>query len=646
MSGSRWLVEGIGWLGAFYLHLVGKTSFVQKWDDPAYLELRRLKRPVIYAFWHNAQVFLAYAHRGEPVGVIVSQSKDGEYIAQVMKRMKLAAVRGSTTRGGEGAMREMLKRLERGLQVAFTPDGPRGPVQTVHGGVIEAARLSGFPIVPTAVSSRWKIIFRKSWDRFFVPLPFSHIVVAHGKPLYLSKETSLDQGKDKLRDALNALVASSQAAEREAPSWTVSLAGQILYFVYSSLASFLMPLWLPFIVFRYGFRRSLSHFGERLGLNSPVVSPEPRLWFHAASIGEWQALKPLLAEMGPSAQASLIVTTSTPEARALIGRQAPQLAVRLLTLDLPWILGRWIRRVAPHALIIVETELWPRIIHEAYKMNIPVFIVNGRLSEKSARSWRWFSPLSRMLMLEISHFFVRSQVDAMRFTSIGAPYDKVQVAGNLKYDNIAITAKEARLKKRRELLKDNERVLIIGGSTWPGEEDILLRLFDQQNGGSARLILAPRRPERVAEVASRLKTTGHPWSYWSDIKRGKEWTSDILLVDTMGDLSSLYRASDIAFVGGSLYPHGGQNPLEPAAAGLPVLFGPSMGNFQEEAQALKKTGGALQANTAGELLSEISRLLSEPDRRAAMGQAAAQCVLKQQGTARATAQGLKEKLGF
>src|SRR6185436_7556625 len=159
---------------------------------------------------------------------MVSQSKDGEYIAQVMERLRLQPVRGSTSRGGGSALREMIHRVQEGGQVGFTPDGPKGPLQTIHGGVVEVARATGRPIIPTSISSRRKFVFTKSWDQFFMPLPFSHIVVAHGKPLYIAKDLPLEEAKTMVRDELNRIRDRALQALEEAPSYLSTLVRNVL----------------------------------------------------------------------------------------------------------------------------------------------------------------------------------------------------------------------------------------------------------------------------------------------------------------------------------------------------------------------------------------------------------------------------------
>lgn len=231
-----------GWIGSLYLHLVGATSHIQKLDHPDYVACSREKKSLIFALWHNTQVFLAYAHRGRNAAVMVSQSSDGEYIAQVMKRLKLRPVRGSTSRGGGAALREMIHLVQEGGTVGFTPDGPKGPPQTVHGGVVEAARATGRPIVPTSIASRRKLVFKKSWDQFFVPLPFSHIAVAHGKPLFISGDMPLAEAQTLIREELNRIRDLALRSVEEAPSYLSSLLVN-LFAPAAGLAAALGALW-------------------------------------------------------------------------------------------------------------------------------------------------------------------------------------------------------------------------------------------------------------------------------------------------------------------------------------------------------------------------------------------------------------------
>ncbi len=632
-----------GWAGAAFLHLVGRTSAIQKLDHPSYLAIRRESRPCIYALWHNHQVFLAWAHRGEKCSIMVSRSKDGEYIAQVMGRLGLIAVRGSSSRGAESAFRQMIAALERKEQVGFTPDGPRGPAGTVQGGVISAAQMTGYPVVPVAVASRRKIVFR-SWDRFFLPLPFSHIVVGHGRPLFVSPEETAEAAGARIKEAIDSAVDAVDTAERLAPPWWTSFWGAFFGLVYAWLGTVLAPLSLLVFLSKHGPARTFRNLGERLNPDGIRPSEGPRLWLHAASVGEWQALRPILAGLRQDETFSFVITVSSPEARVLVSAEEPGLPVRMIPLDLVPVVRRWIDKIRPTAVIIAETELWPNLIACLHRGNIPIFIVNGRLSARSASRWRFFRPMAWRILSPISHFFVRTDLDGQRYCSIGAPVSAVTVTGNTKVDNLTLLSNAARAERRRRFFGDTDGVFLLGGSTWEGEEAALAKLAGIGDGYRLRVVIAPRSKARFESVATHLSGINVSWSRWSDVKAKREWDTDVLLVDTLGDLKDLYGACDFAFVGGSLNPRGGQNPLEPAAAGLPVLFGPSMTNFHEEAEDLKKAGAARQCRHDADLAEDVVELTRDENLRALMGEAAEKYVASRQGAARRTTSAVRAAL--
>jgi 3-deoxy-D-manno-octulosonic-acid transferase len=254
--------------------------------------------------------------------------------------------------------------------------------------------------------------------------------------------------------------------------------------------------------------------------------------------------------------------------------------------------------------------------------------------------------LSKYLTQAFLGFFVRSRTDAQRFQELGADATRVVVTGNLKSDNLKVVTPQEKKEKRVALFGGAEGVILAAGSPWPGEEETILKLLHEKRPGKVRIVLAPRRLERKDAVVQKIKASGASWSLWSDVKPNKNWNTDVLLVDTLGDLKDVYAASDLAFVGGSLFPKGGQNPLEPAAARLPIFFGPSMGNFEEEAENLTKAGAANQASTERELLAGLSRVLSDGSLRASMGEAAAQSVVRQQGAVLKTADLIREQLAL
>jgi 3-deoxy-D-manno-octulosonic-acid transferase len=230
------------------------------------------------------------------------------------------------------------------------------------------------------------------------------------------------------------------------------------------------------------------------------------------------------------------------------------------------------------------------------------------------------------LLRRVSMFYVRTPADAENFKTLGAPVERVQEMGNLKIDNLHVISNDEKRARRTELWGNVSGPVIVAGSTWGVEEKTLLDVR------GARLVIAPRRPERFDEVARLLESSGRSFSRWSKIK-GAAWTTDILLVDTLGDLGRMYQAADVAFIGGSLEPRGGQNPLEAAAARVPSVFGPSMHNFKWEAAALVRSGAAVQSADA---VASLNDLIQNESRRRTMGDAAARFVEQNQGVAKKT----------
>jgi 3-deoxy-D-manno-octulosonic-acid transferase len=546
-------------------------------------------------------------------------------------------IRGSSSRGGGEALLQLIDLAKHGYQIGFTPDGPRGPAHTVHGGIITAAQVSGAPIVPLSGKSRRKIVFN-SWDKFELPLPFSVNVVAHGTPFTIDKEMSLDAAANLVRDKINQNSAAAQKRLDDAGGWFSMFIGNVLYSAYVGLGFLLSPLVLFGAMFKYGFGRTLKGLSERVGVVSREKFMSGGLWLHAASIGEWQALKPIVTRLEKE-NTQFHVTVSTPEAKELIKKQSPTLRVTLLPVDVPLVIRRWLRRLRPRALIIIETELWPVLINKLYQENIPVVIANGRLSNKSVHGWQALRPFAERLLGQITHYYVRSEVDRRNFEKIGAPAERITITGNTKSDNLSIINLTEKNEYRRRLVGDYDGVIVVAGSTWPGEENMIVELARQIDGGQARFIIAPRRKERLEKI---LKDSGHSWSRWSEIKDKTLWATDALLVDTFGDLASLYQAADVAFIGGSVYPKGGQNPLEAAAARAAVIFGPSMENFLDEAAKLVQNGGALQGSDSKSLLNLMDRLIRDESFRRETAAKAATAAQESQGAAGAVVSYLKE----
>jgi 3-deoxy-D-manno-octulosonic-acid transferase len=465
------------------------------------------------------------------------------------------------------------------------------------------------------------------------------VLVAHGKPFFIPKEMELDQAKQKIQSALHSNEQVAEQMLRQSPSWFSDLIGSTAFFIYSVAALALAPLVALAAAGRYGFKRGTQFLGERFSAEVPDGMSSP-LWFHVASVGEWQALKPVLAQLRRQfgdRDIPLAITVNTPEARRLVANEQPGAHVRMVPVDIAPLTSAWCRKLKPNALVVVETELWPNLLLSAARHWIPIFIINGRLSERSYRRWRWFGPLIRHLLCKVNAVCARTQEDADRFEKLGMSGERLHVTGNCKVDNVDAIRTSAVLSSRVPIL--------IGGSTWPGEEQLLISVAKELGQNKVRLVIAPRRLERVDSIRQLLRSAELTFSNYSEISGSDPWRTEVLVVDTFGDLKKLYSSAQLAFVGGSLYPHGGQNPLEPAAVGVPMVFGPSMSNFRAEAEGLSRAGAAFRGQTGDAIRGHLIRLMRDEAARRSAGAAAEQYIKSNRGASARTMQQLGELLG-
>jgi len=350
--------------------------------------------------------------------------------------------------------------------------------------------------------------------------------------------------------------------------------------------------------------------------------PDPlagSIWLHGASVGEARlvsALSALLGERFPSRSQAVSAVTGTG-----LG-QLPDIGPRfILPFDFSGYPTRILQRLDPCLLVLVETELWPNLIHETAAANVPIALVSARLApERMARYRRW-SALYRPLLERIEIVGAQTREDAERFESLGAPAGAIHVTGNLKYDLAPPRIDRKSLEKR--MRTSEGRPVWIAGSTRPGEEAIVLEAFEvlRRSFPDLLLILAPRHLDRVDEVLT-LARKNWDAAAWSSPGNGADSRHDIVVIDTLGELAALYGIASIAFVGGSLKPFGGHSPLEPAAAGVPVLVGSHTDHFAEAVRVLVDAGGARRVTDAVDLAATASAWLADPALRQRAGRAA------------------------
>ncbi len=406
-----------------------------------------------------------------------------------------------------------------------------------------------------------------------------------------------------------------------------------MYILYTVLLTLIGLLSSPYLLWRTlrgaGYHRDLlERFGGGTALQNAAQHARGGLWFHAASVGEVQGLQPIIVELQARFPTLPVVcSTFTPTGKMTAQRLIPSAAsVFLLPIDLPWIMRRLMRRLRPQALIVQETELWPNCFRAAARQHVPVMVVNGRLSPRSARNYHWIRVLMRRVLSDVVLLLAQSQETAQRFRALGAIDTRLVVAGNTNIDRALMAAQDVAIPQVLTTLLKGWRIWV-GGSTHEGEEAILIdtyrRLLPQHP--DVILVIAPRHMERVDAVVRQAESANFRVVRRSacDAKTVGTLTGDaVVVLDTLGELVSLYRLCTVAFVGGSLVPIGGHNILEPAMFAKPLLFGPHMHHFPDLAQMLCAADGALQVTDAEDLYRQLLRLLQQPGEANLMGQRA------------------------
>ena len=388
------------------------------------------------------------------------------------------------------------------------------------------------------------------------------------------------------------------------------------------LYSLLLYLATPLILLRLIWRSRSQpdyrrHLGERWGLHYPAAKV-PLIWIHAVSVGETRAAEPLIAALQERfPEHTLLLTGMTPTGREagrlVFGQRVLQ---AYLPYDYPDAVRRFLRHFRPRLGILMETEIWPNLLTACQRQGIPVLLANARLSERSARGYARFSSLSRPAFAALSGAAAQTEADASRLRALGVT--SVEVCGNLKFDVQLPDAVCAIGRQWRNAL--GERPVVLAASTREGEEEILLAAWKQLARPDALLLLVPRHPQRFDEIAALLERQG-----WRSSRRSQAMPANdtaIWLGDSMGEMAAYCTLADIAFIGGSLLPLGGQNLIEAAACGCPLLVGPHTFNFARASEDAIAAGAALRVADAQELVATLHRLLSDNTARATMAKAA------------------------
>jgi 3-deoxy-D-manno-octulosonic-acid transferase len=406
-----------------------------------------------------------------------------------------------------------------------------------------------------------------------------------------------------------------------------------MYSLYSVLVLAVAVLASPWFVYQaLRYKKYVASLGQRMGY-LPVsfnMDADESIWIHAVSVGEVLTARPLISDLKrryPNLRMFLSTTT-------LAGQQLARRSVQDVdaVFYFPFDLGIFVRRtldlVRPKLFIMMETEIWPNLLYECRRRGVKTAVVNGRLSARSFSRYRMIRGFMRRVLDHVDRFLVQSEESARRFIDIGADPARVVVTGSLKFDSLDMSPSALQSRARDRVLRyfrvPSSRVVIVAGSTMKGEESVVLRAFRRVRTTMphALLVIAPRHPERFGEVEQLVRSEGWKAARRSDLAIDTEPRVDVVVLDTIGELATVYQIATVVFVGGSLVATGGHNVLEPAVFGKPIVFGPHMENFAEIADAFVSNGAGVQLAGEEQLDETLMSLMSDPVRRARLGAAA------------------------
>ena len=438
------------------------------------------------------------------------------------------------------------------------------------------------------------------------------------------------------------------AAVRRLLSWLLNV-------IWCGIFALVSPV-LVYRMIRHG--KYLHSWQERLLGAVPELDSKPgteRFWFHAVSVGEVLLLETVLEELSerlPTADVVISVTTST--GLDVARRKFPQHTVCCFPLDFTWAVRRAIQRISPTQIVLVELELWPNFILEAQRVEVPLSLINGRLSERSFRGYSRIGWLMRPLISSFDQLAVQTEAYAERFVKLGANPDRVTITGSVKFDRAATDRNNPATQRLRHAFElAGEEPVFVAGSTVAPEEDIVLNAWIEARKQclELRLILVPRHKERFDEVAALIESHGLPVLRRSKPEETQPFPPEseerpVVLLDTLGELSACWGLADLAFVGGSMADRGGQNMIEPAGYGATVCFGPDTRNFRDVVTAMLDRDAAAVVHNKDELANTLQFWLNNRVSAQAQGQRAREFVLSQNGATSRTLDCLCNRMKF
>jgi 3-deoxy-D-manno-octulosonic-acid transferase len=423
--------------------------------------------------------------------------------------------------------------------------------------------------------------------------------------------------------------------------------------IYQPLFLLALVVYGPVLLWRIAvdrrYRRSMR---ERMGFVPGRVGDAKVVWIHGVSVGEIKAASTFIARLQrlrPDLQ--LVVSTTTPNGHLVARQEYKNLPVIFYPLDFGRFPARALDRVRPHCVLLMELEIWPNFLQAARKRDIPVAVINGRISEKTCRGYGLARGLLPQLDL-ITIYCVQDRVYQQRLLELGVDPARVFVSGNMKYDSVVTGRSDPAAARLRPWLSPSGGLVLVAGSTHADEEIAVLRAVTEAappDGRSVRVVLVPRHPERTGVICEQVRATGWCPVRWSQASPQatlpRLGDRDVVVVDTIGQLQRFYAACDVAFVGGSLIPHGGQNMLEPAAQGLATVFGPHTANFRRDVELLLAADAAIQVRDPAEFARTLRQLFEDVGMRERLGERARKVIESNRGATERTLELVMPLLG-
>jgi 3-deoxy-D-manno-octulosonic-acid transferase len=417
-----------------------------------------------------------------------------------------------------------------------------------------------------------------------------------------------------------------------------------MYVLYEVVLYLVLLLALPYFLLTGVLRgKYLENFPARMGFFRTREDSHD-LWIHAVSVGEALAAQPVVLEiLQQRPGTSIVFTTTTLTGQAQARRLYPDATVTYFPFDFAFAVRRFLKHHQPRVFATMETEIWPNVTRIARERGLRLILANGRISDRSLPKYRAFRLIVRSVLRKYDRILAREAEDRDRFVAIGAAPEAVEVSGNVKFD-YEPDESPLEIGPVLETLFAGRKVLVLG-STMEGEDEALLpeieRFLAEHH---AFVVIAPRKPERFEIVAALLGTSPLRFVRRTELEAAVPPQADVLLLDTFGELARIYRYATVAFVGGTLVPKGGHNPIEPAAAGVPVCFGPSMSNFREIAQVFLRNEAGVEVASAAEAIDFAGTMFDHTSVRNEWGERARQTVLQNRGASERTARRIVELL--